>query len=162
MSFCGPWDYQSVTFSVEWGMLPQAVNIFHLFRVLVLQKSSEILLYVLRGTRTLPQGCTVVFCPLLPCLCIPSLPWSTTIWTCPLESGKVMEAESIPYKREAGDTERLCCPGAPQVSAWFHWEWRHCPLTALRWEKALYSWSWEKAYLYLGDWKWESNMRLER
>ena len=42
-------------------MLPQAVNIFHLFRVLVLQKSSEILLYLPRGTRTLPQGCTVVF-----------------------------------------------------------------------------------------------------
>ena len=37
------------------------------------------------GTRTLPQGCTVVSWLLLPCLCIPCLPWLVTIWICPLE-----------------------------------------------------------------------------
>ena len=57
------------------------------------------------GTRAPPQGCTVVFCLLLPCLCIPSLPWSTAIWTCPWESGKVMEAESVPCKREKQVTQ---------------------------------------------------------
>ena len=46
MNFCGSWGYQIVTFSLEWRMLYQVVNIFHLLGVLVLQKSSEILLCV--------------------------------------------------------------------------------------------------------------------
>ena len=37
------------------------------------------------GTRTLPQGCTVVSWLLLSCLCFPSLPWLATVRICPLE-----------------------------------------------------------------------------
>ena len=39
-------------------------------------------------TRTLPQGCTIVSWRLLPGLCIPSLPWLVTVWSCPLELGR--------------------------------------------------------------------------
>ena len=46
------------------------------------------------GTRTLPQGCTIVSWLFLPFLCIPSLPWLATV-------------------------ERLPCPGAPEGSAQF-------------------------------------------
>ena len=37
------------------------------------------------GTRTLPQGCTIVSWLPLPCFCIPSLPRLTTLWIRPLE-----------------------------------------------------------------------------
>ena len=40
------------------------------------------------GTRTLPQGCTILSWPLLPCLCIPSLPWLAAVQICPLELRK--------------------------------------------------------------------------
>ena len=46
MSSCGSRGYQTVTFSLEQRMLHQAVNIFHLLGVSVLQKSSKILLCV--------------------------------------------------------------------------------------------------------------------
>ena len=36
------------------------------------------------GTRTLPQGCTIVSWLLLPCVCIPSLSWLADVWICPL------------------------------------------------------------------------------
>ena len=42
-------------------------------------------MYTWGGTRTLPQGCTIVSWLLLPCLCIPSLPWLATVQICPLE-----------------------------------------------------------------------------
>ena len=38
-----------------------------------------------RGTRTLPQGRTVVSCLFLPYLRIPSLPWLASVWICSLE-----------------------------------------------------------------------------
>lgn len=34
---------------------------------------------------------------LLPCPCIPSLPWLARVWTCPWISGKVMEAGWSPF-----------------------------------------------------------------
>ena len=34
--------------------------------------------------------------------------------------GKSPRLESVPYKQETGDTERLRYPGAPQCPAWFH------------------------------------------
>ena len=35
--------------------------------------------------------------------------------------GRSWRLESVPYKQEMGDTERLTwCPGAPQGPAWFH------------------------------------------
>ena len=34
--------------------------------------------------------------------------------------GKSRRLESVPYKQETGDTERLLYPGAPQCPAWFH------------------------------------------
>ena len=51
-----------------------------------LQNSSNIVMHIpWGGTRTLPQGCTTVSWLFLPCLCIPSLPWLATVWTCLLE-----------------------------------------------------------------------------
>ena len=62
------------------------------------------------GTKTLPQGCTIVSWLLLPCFCIPSLLWSATVRICPLElregHGGWMKPTS--YKQETGDTERIC------------------------------------------------------
>ena len=48
----------------------------------VLQKSSEGLLSVsIEGaTRTISQGCIIVSWLLFPCLCIPALLWSATVW----------------------------------------------------------------------------------
>ena len=40
------------------------------------------------GTRALPQACTTVGCLLLPCFCIPFLPWLATVWIFPLELRK--------------------------------------------------------------------------
>ena len=62
------------------------------------------------GTRTLLQGCSAVSWLFLPCLCIPSLPWLATVWTCPLGL----------REGQGGWTERLLCPGSPQGPARFH------------------------------------------
>ena len=35
--------------------------------------------------------------------------------------GRSWKLESIPYKYEMGDMERLLCPGAPQGPAWFQY-----------------------------------------
>ena len=65
--------------------------------------------------RTLPQGCTISWL-LLPYLCIPSLPWLATVWTCALKLEESHGAwmKSISCNPETGDTERILCPGAPQ------------------------------------------------
>ena len=55
------------------------------------------------GTRTLPQGCAIVSWLLLPCLCIPSLPWLATVWICPLELRKCHGGWSLfPTSKEWG------------------------------------------------------------
>ena len=59
------------------------------------------------GTRTLPQGGTIVSCLLPPCLCIPSLPCLAAVWTCPLEL----------REGHGGRKERLLYPGDPQGPA---------------------------------------------
>ena len=50
-------------------------------------KTAQRYCYVLplRGNQVLHQGCTNVYWLLLPCICILSLPWLTTVLTCPLE-----------------------------------------------------------------------------
>ena len=50
---------------------------------------SKILYIPWGGTRTLPQGCTIVSWLLLPCLCIPFLPWLSSVWNCPSKLRKV-------------------------------------------------------------------------
>ena len=76
MSFCGS---QTVTFS---GIKnAKVVNISHLLGVLVLWKSRYCHVYPLRQNHdpgTLLFNCSS-------CLCIPSIPWLATVWTCPLE-----------------------------------------------------------------------------
>ena len=57
------------------------------------------------GTRTLPQGCTIVSWLLLPCVCIPSLSWLADVWICPLELRESPGGwkKPISYKRETNE-----------------------------------------------------------
>ena len=65
MSFCGSWGYQ--TLSLEWRMLHQVVNIFHLLEVLVPQKSSNILsVYPLRWNQEPASRLLCCFLPVSP------------------------------------------------------------------------------------------------
>ena len=83
MSFCGPWGYQIVT-SLEWRMPHQVVNVF-VGDFGSSEELKDIVMCILwGGTRTLPQGCTIVS----NCFSLspyPSLPWLATVWTYPLE-----------------------------------------------------------------------------
>ena len=101
------------------------VNLFHLVGALVSAKHLKDIVYIpWGGTRTLPQGCTIVSWLLLLCLHIPSLSWLATFGTCPLElresHGSWMKL--ICYK-EKWAAEKLLCPGAPQGPDQFYW---HC------------------------------------
>ena len=78
--------------------------IFHVLRVLVLKKSS---VYPLQGDQGPPPSLL-----LLPCLCISSLPWSATVWTCPLEL------------REGRGGESLFISHTQEITARCGW-WRH-------------------------------------
>ena len=68
--------------------------------------------------RILPQGCAVVTWLVLPCLCIPFLPWSATVWTWPLELREGHGGWMRPIILKARN-KWLFCPGAPQGPAWF-------------------------------------------
>ena len=65
MDFCDSGSCRTVTFIMEWRMLHQVVTIFHMVRVLVLQKSSKILLYVSLGAE--PGSCPKTALFLLEC-----------------------------------------------------------------------------------------------
>ena len=80
MSFCGSQGYQTLT-SLEWRVLHQFVG-----GLSFTEELKDIVLCIpWGGTRTLPQGCSIVSWLLLPYLLIPSLPWLATVWICPLE-----------------------------------------------------------------------------
>ena len=121
----GKWEsaLSTVWFKAVWGLhayVQHTVNFSYMVEYQYLQNSSSI-----------PDGepgpClkSVLSFPLTspPCLCIPSLRWLATIWTCSLElredhGGWV---KPISCNQEMGDTERLLFPGAPQggFGAWF-------------------------------------------
>ena len=119
MSFRGFQDYQTVTFSLEWRVLHQAVHLPFGLGVVV-SSTEELKGIVLSipwgGDRTLPQVCSLIswwspddFLSLhsLPSLlsnCL-NLPFGT--------QGRSWRLEPMPYKQETRDTERLPCPGAP-------------------------------------------------
>ena len=63
-------------------------------------------------TWILSGGCTIVSSLLLPVLCIPSLPWLATIWTCPLELRRGQGGWSLFPTNRKWETEKLPCPGA--------------------------------------------------
>ena len=119
MSFWGSQGYQTVTFSLEWRMLHQIVNVFHFLRVLVLQKSAKILLCV--SLEVEPASCPKAALLFFDCssLVLESLP--SLISNClnlPFGTqGRSWRLEPIPYKQEVGDIERLLCPGPPQGPA---------------------------------------------
>ena len=105
MSFHGSQSYQTVIFSLEWRMLHQVVNIFQLLGVLVLQKSSKILLCVSLEVEPgpCPKAALLFFGCYTCCLCIPSLPWLATVWTCPLECGAGLGGWSLfPTNKKQG------------------------------------------------------------
>ena len=78
--------YQTMNFSLEWRMLHQVVHLPFVGGFSSAEELKDIIMCIpWGGTRTLPQGCTIVSWLLLPCHCIPSLPWLATVWMCPLE-----------------------------------------------------------------------------
>ena len=125
------WGYWGSATSTFWFQLvcglctcgQHMVNFFHLMGVSVpAEQLKDTVMYIpWRRTKTLPQGCTIVSWLLLPCLCIPSLPWLATVWACPLEFREGHESwiKPISCKQGTGDTERLLCPGAPEGPAQF-------------------------------------------
>ena len=102
-------------------MFHQVVNIFHLLGVLVLPKSSKILLCVSLEVEPEPaprlNSCFFTAPPLslhslssLISKCL-NLPFGT--------QGRSRKLKTIPYKQETGDTERLPCLEAAQGPAPF-------------------------------------------
>ena len=83
------------------------------------------------GTRTLPQGCTIVSWLLLSHLCIPSLSLLATVESALWIQGRSWSLKFVPYKQGMGDTERLLWAGAPQGPAEFHHKSRCRQGTAL-------------------------------
>ena len=65
-----------------------------------------------RGTRTLTRGCTIVSWEFLPGLCIPSLPWLTTVWIYPLELREGPGVWGLFSKNKKWETWKGLCPGA--------------------------------------------------
>lgn len=90
-SFSGSGGYQTMTFSLEWKMLHQVVNIFHLFGSLLLQKSSKILLCVSLEAEPDPDP-RLHYCFLTSSLLLHPLPslFKPALWN----SEKVIEAEA--------------------------------------------------------------------
>ena len=98
--------------SLKWRVSYQVVNIFHLVGLSSAEELKDIALCVSwESTRTLPQGCTNVSC-----LCVPSLPWLTAVWICPLE---LKEVHGGWMKPVSCNQERFLCPGAPSSPAPF-------------------------------------------
>ena len=94
------------------------VNLFHLVGALVFAKHLKDTVYMpWGGTRTLPQGCTILSWLLLLCLHIPSLSWLATFGTCPLElresHGSWMKL--ICYKEKQGMQKSFCALGPHMV-----------------------------------------------
>ena len=91
------------------------------------------------GTRTLPQGCTVVSWLLLPCLCIPSFPWLAILWTCLLElrEGHGGWIKPISCNQEMGDTKKVFVPRSPTGSCSVStlWEVAENPDSGRIWEE---------------------------
>ena len=83
-----------------------------------IRTQSYLYVYPFRRNQDLPQGCTIVSWLLLPYLCIPSLPWLATVWTCPLElrEGHGGWMKPISYKQGMRDTERICTQEGPTGS----------------------------------------------
>ena len=104
-----------VLVDLEWRMLH---NIFHLLGILVLQNNSKDIVGHIpwRGT----QGRTSVSWLFLPCLCIISLPWLATVWSCPLEHREGPGCWNWFPKNKKWGAQKGLCPGAPQGPAWFH------------------------------------------
>ena len=101
------WDNMSV---LQESRAQPEVTILHLSGGLSSCRKTQILLCIpWGGTRTLPQGCTIVSWLFLPCFCILSLPWLATVWTCPLELRESHEGWMKPifYRQEMEETERF-------------------------------------------------------
>ena len=76
--------------------------------------------YSLRRKKDLASRLHCCLLTIPPGLCIPSLPWLATFWTCFFEiQGMLQRPKLIPPRKEMGDTEKLVCPGTPQGPAWF-------------------------------------------
>ena len=67
------------------------------------------------GPRTVPQSCAIVAWLFLPGLRIPFLPWSATVWICPLDlrEGPGGWMRPIFQKQGMGDTKAFCAQEPP-------------------------------------------------
>ena len=87
------------------------------------EEFKDIVMYIpWGGTRILPHDCTIVSWLLLPCCCIPSLSWLTTVWIHPLElrEGQGDWMRPISYKQETGTWKGFVLGRAPRSPALFH------------------------------------------
>ena len=120
----GKWGSTSSTFWFQpnGGLLvcgQHTVNFLHLLGVSVPAEQLRDIFMCIHwmGTRTLSPNCTIASWLFFLCICIPSLPWLATVWTCTLDlrEGHGGWMKPIPYNQEIGDTERLFCPGFHRV-----------------------------------------------
>ena len=105
-----------------WGLLAcgqHTVNFLHLLEVSVPAEQLRDIFMCIPwvGTRTRSQNCTIVSW-LFPCLCIPSLPWLATVWTCPLELREGHGGWNLfPTNKKLGTQQRKALvPGSPTWS----------------------------------------------
>ena len=117
--------------SLEWRMLHQVVNIFHLLGFSFCRRAQRYC-YVYPLRRNQDPAPRLCYCFLtVPPLSLHPLP--SLISNClnlPFGTqGRSWRLKPIPYKQEMGDTERISCPGAPQGPAQFHY---HYPNICIR------------------------------
>ena len=77
-------EWVAISFSDAWKW-KEKVKLLSCVRLIAEELKNIVTCIPWVRIRTIPQDCTIVSWLFLPCLCIPSLLWLATVWTCPLE-----------------------------------------------------------------------------
>ena len=125
MSFCDSFNLASSGLLMNFKIIKLTffLEYFLFWGFSSLEELKDIMCVPWGGTRTLSQDYPIV--SLLPLLFTLN-PLPSLISSClnlPLQTqGRSWSLESVPYKKETGNTERLLFPGAAPGPAWFqHW-----------------------------------------